>query len=746
MDAAALDQLNSAEARALLDTIDSMRELQLNEMVDLPQIIVVGDQSSGKSSVLEAVSRVRFPVKPNVCTRFATELVMRRASQSSIDVSIKFNSVAAGSTTRQQQDKLAWRRNGFTNDALPDVIREAEDKMGLSGENKKGFSKDILRVEVSGPDVYPLTLVDLPGFYHNETEHQTKEGIQVVEQLAESYMRQRNSIIVVVISANTQLASHKVIEEARKHDPRRERTLGVITKPDLAEPGDEKQCLRLVRGEEKLHHLNLGWHVLRNRSRDEQDAAAKSRDATEDSFFRSSAWSCIPTAHRGAQELRKRLSKVLLEHIQKSMPGLISEMTAKLETKQLQLESLGKPRSTPGDLKTYLIDIADSVRRLSQDAVSGRYHDKFFGNLEDDELKLRAQLRSLNRAFGVTLQTKGARREICPPDDSENDDDDNSVSPPTSIVVPEYLQPFLDMYEFADPEMITESDFQRELERLASTNQGKEFPDIPNANLVVQVFTSQAEPWRGIAEFHVELVTKFAKAFIDRLISHVVGASDSSTSKAILRQVVDPFFDERRKILANKLDELLLPYTAGFAMPIDSEFRSRLSRKTVKRLTDKFADLMAAELDAAATSTPNPKAKPLSSTAPLQSSRNRIKRIILEAEDANSEDANEFGTEKIIDMVSTAYEMSLRSFTDNVINLAVESCLANAVPDILTPKMVNSMSDDRLRELAEESPEVQVDRNMLASEVEKLQQGLRQCKLHRPRELTGKEASPDDAF
>ena len=70
LDSTAMDQLNNAEARALLDTIDGLRELQVGEILNLPQIIVVGDQSSGKSSVLEAISGVSFPVNANLCTRY----------------------------------------------------------------------------------------------------------------------------------------------------------------------------------------------------------------------------------------------------------------------------------------------------------------------------------------------------------------------------------------------------------------------------------------------------------------------------------------------------------------------------------------------------------------------------------------------------------------------------------------------------------------------------------------------------
>lgn len=72
--------LQSKDHEELLNIIDKLRSQGISRYIDLPQLIVCGDQSSGKSSVLEAVSGLRFPTKDNLCTRFATELILRRVS------------------------------------------------------------------------------------------------------------------------------------------------------------------------------------------------------------------------------------------------------------------------------------------------------------------------------------------------------------------------------------------------------------------------------------------------------------------------------------------------------------------------------------------------------------------------------------------------------------------------------------------------------------------------------------------
>jgi hypothetical protein len=101
LDEDAMSQLQSQQSE-LLDKIDELRAIGVGGLVELPQIIVCGNQSSGKSSVLEAISRVRFPAKSNVCTRFATEVVLRRSPRETIGVSIEPGSSRIKEEERQK--------------------------------------------------------------------------------------------------------------------------------------------------------------------------------------------------------------------------------------------------------------------------------------------------------------------------------------------------------------------------------------------------------------------------------------------------------------------------------------------------------------------------------------------------------------------------------------------------------------------------------------------------------------------
>ena len=82
----ALNGLCSKDQLDLLDSVDCLRSQGISHYISLPQIIVCGDQSSGKSSVLEAISGVSFPIKGNLCTRFPTELVLRKTSHIGVTI------------------------------------------------------------------------------------------------------------------------------------------------------------------------------------------------------------------------------------------------------------------------------------------------------------------------------------------------------------------------------------------------------------------------------------------------------------------------------------------------------------------------------------------------------------------------------------------------------------------------------------------------------------------------------------
>jgi len=231
-------RLQSDDHLKLLDEIDKLRSQGISYYVSLPQLIVCGDQSSGKSSVLEAISGISFPSKDNLCTRFATEVILRKAATVSVLIRI------VPSQTRSEAECSRLTQFSETLEDLkdfPDIIEKAKVVMGIS-TTTSAFSNDVLRVEISGPTRPSLTIVDLPGLIHSENKLQSSADVSMVWEMVRGYMTNQRSIILAIISAKNDYANQIVLKLAKEVDNAGLRTLGIITKPDTLSIGSESEA------------------------------------------------------------------------------------------------------------------------------------------------------------------------------------------------------------------------------------------------------------------------------------------------------------------------------------------------------------------------------------------------------------------------------------------------------------------------------------------------------------------------
>ncbi|CZS92502.1 related to interferon-induced GTP-binding protein Mx [Rhynchosporium agropyri] len=335
---AKLSALRSEEQLSLLDEIDKLRRSGISDHVSLPQIAVCGDQSSGKSSCLEAISGIPFPRKDALCTRFATELVLRKSPTESVVVNI-------------------YTLESF--EELPALIEAAKVVLGLDKPGS-GFSSDILRIEISGPTRPHLTIVDLPGLIHAKNDNEDDEDVEeVVSELVHSYMRRPRTIILAVVSALNDRALQAVLKRVKAVDPHGRRTMGLITKPDtlFKDSESEKDFVKLALNE--VTHFRLGWHVLRNRDFNTRNVTSTERDRIEDDFFSQGVWKTLPRSILGVAKLRERLSKVLLDHIKSELPALIREIQDILDESQ---QALSRTRRFQAVVQNLNLAFAEKVR------------------------------------------------------------------------------------------------------------------------------------------------------------------------------------------------------------------------------------------------------------------------------------------------------------------------------------------------------------------------------------------------
>lgn len=145
---------------------------------------------------------------------------------------------------------------------LPDVIQDVSRLMKIRGYSDRNdgcaFAPDALRIEVTGPIGVHLSVVDLPGLISVANEEQTEEDVQAVQDMVTGYLRNSRTIILAVLQAGNDMANQPIIKLAKTHDTLGQRTVGIITKPDLINHGAEATLARLAKNEDNIK-LRLGF-------------------------------------------------------------------------------------------------------------------------------------------------------------------------------------------------------------------------------------------------------------------------------------------------------------------------------------------------------------------------------------------------------------------------------------------------------------------------------------------------------
>lgn len=545
----------AGEQRALLDLIDKLQFAQLDN-VKLPQIVVVGDQSAGKSSVLEAITGTPFPRDSGACTRFATEIRLRRAPQSSITVSV----IPDKSRSFAEQEQLR-QFGGLVNTSMPfeHLMRAAVDLIAPKNIPGRFAARDILVVEKRGPDMPLLTLVDLPGLVRNANNDQSLQDIKTIEALSDRYMKSSRTIILAVVGGNSDYVQAPILTKARYFDPDGSRTIGVLTKPDLTESiGLEDKFIDLVRNKDKRNDFKLGWYVLLNPGPREPGLPwpnAEERRRAEAAFFNGGKWSSLPQSICGAGSLMRKLSMQLQRHIGKHVHVLRKQIQKALDDCEAELKSLGTARDTPEEMRIDLVELFSSSKELVIPAVYGFYKNppkkNFFRVTADPRgtpaQNLRARAAEENDGFAMRIRAHGRKFSFSASSSQAPDED-----------MPE--------------NNVKRAFVSQEVETLLRQIRGSEFPMDPKPRAVYMLFQSYSENWPRLAQEHKDNLGVVCNEFLGELIDY---AWPKRMRDPLRRHFLEPHM---KLLMAKAQDELeLLTQDLNLEVqPYDPEYEERL--------------------------------------------------------------------------------------------------------------------------------------------------------------------------
>lgn len=293
-----------------------------SDSIKLPQIVVVGSQSCGKSSVLESLVQKDFlPRGSGIVTRRPLILQL---------IHNEDRKPAEFAQFQHTGDKI------FTdfNEVRREIEAETERECG-----PRDISNNPIILTVYSPTVMNLTLVDLPGLTKVATTGQRQDLPKLIRDMVYSFIKPEISIILAISPANSDIANSDSLLIAREVDPEGRRTIGVITKLDLMDKGTNARDALM----NKVYPLQLGYIGVVNRSQMDIDNSKPVDRAVEDErrFFLTTPEYRDLADQCGYKFLAYTLNRILLSHIKAKLPLVHTEINELLRRKQHELEGYG---------------------------------------------------------------------------------------------------------------------------------------------------------------------------------------------------------------------------------------------------------------------------------------------------------------------------------------------------------------------------------------------------------------------
>ncbi|KAL7370764.1 hypothetical protein ABVT39_010433 [Epinephelus coioides] len=303
------------------------------DIIQLPQIAVVGTQSSGKSSVLEAlVGRDLLPRGTGIVTR--RPLILQLVHVDPGDARKNDD----GGREGEEWGKFLHTKNQIFTD-FEEIRQEIENETERISGNNKGISDDPIHLKIFSPHVVNLTLVDLPGITKVPVGDQPKDIEVQIKDLILKHISNPNCIILAVTAANTDMATSEALKLAREVDPDGRRTLAVVTKLDLMDAGTDAMDVLMGR----VIPVKLGLIGVVNRSQLDINNKKSVADAIRDEHaFLQKKYPSLANRN-GTKYLARTLNRLLMHHIRDCLPELKTRINVLAAQYQSLLSSYGEP-------------------------------------------------------------------------------------------------------------------------------------------------------------------------------------------------------------------------------------------------------------------------------------------------------------------------------------------------------------------------------------------------------------------
>ncbi|KAG5407595.1 hypothetical protein IGI04_013714 [Brassica rapa subsp. trilocularis] len=428
---------------------DIFAQLGTHSSIELPQVAVVGSQSSGKSSVLEAlVGRDFLPRGNDICTRRPLVLQL-----------VQTKSKSSGGSDDEWGEFLHLPSNHRIYD-FSEIRREIEAETNRLAGGNKGVKDKQIRLKIFSPNVLDITLVDLPGITKVPVGDQPTDIEARIRTMILSYIKQPSCLILAVTPANSDLANSDALQIAGNADPDGHRTIGVITKLDIMDKGTDARNLLLG----KVVPLRLGYVGVVNRCQELSysmqtllllftipslfvldyldsnhirpvldillNRSVKDALSAEEKFFQSRPAYHGLADRLGIPQLAKKLNQILVQHIKALLPDLKSRISNALVATAKEHQSYGEITESMAGQGALLLNFLSKYCEAYSSLLEGKSEE-----MSTSELSGGARIHYIFQSIFVK-----SLEEVDPCEDLTDDDIrtaiQNATGPRSALFVP----------------------------------------------------------------------------------------------------------------------------------------------------------------------------------------------------------------------------------------------------------------------------------------------------------------------
>ncbi|KAL4872143.1 hypothetical protein BDV12DRAFT_150943 [Aspergillus spectabilis] len=579
----------------LLVTVNKLQDLVFNtignDSLDLPQIVVVGSQSSGKSSVLEnIVGRDFLPRGSGIVTRRPLILQLinipseRHDKPENDEVHIPHTAASvAGQHEWAEFHHLPGRK--FDDFAL--VKQEIEAETARIAGSNKGINRQPINLKIFSPHVLNLTMVDLPGLTKVPIGDQPSDIEKQTRALILEYIAKPNSIILAVSPANVDLVNSESLKLARQVDPMGRRTIGVLTKLDLMDHGTN--AMDILSG--RVYPLKLGFIGVVNRSQQDIQSGKSLSEAlqAELDFFRHHPAYRNMANRCGTQFLAKTLNSTLMGHIRDRLPDIKARLNTLMGQTQQELASYGNKQFSGKEHRGSLI--LQLMTRFASSFISSI--DGTSSEISTKELCGGARIYYIfNSVFGNSLETVDPTHNLSISDIRTAIR--NSTGPRPSLFVPELafdllVKPQIKLLE--PPSQRCVELVYEELIKICHTCGSQELLRFPRLQAkLIEVVSDLLRERLGPCSSYVESLISIQRAYINTNHPNFLGAAAAMSSIIQSKQDQErkaALTEDRRKREKRRLRELGGSNGNTSAHPEDDEEQSEAKHLPIRAQSSK---------------------------------------------------------------------------------------------------------------------------------------------------------------